>query len=142
MIQSGSAQIPEDKVSIILSFGDGSVGSINYFSNGPSRGYPKETLDIFCGGRALKGEDFRTTIGWGWPSFRRFRTRHQEKGQVQGCRMFLEAIEHGLESPTPLVTLIDSAVASLGAVRSAAENRSIDLDREFPRIPGLFGSRR
>ena len=39
-------------MSIALGFGDGSVGTINYFANGSAR-YPKETLEVFSEGRVL-----------------------------------------------------------------------------------------
>ena len=39
-----------------IKFENGSIGTINYFSNG-CKGYPKENLDIFCSGKIFKIEN-------------------------------------------------------------------------------------
>ena len=52
-----------DNVSVSLKFRDGSIGVINYFSNG-DRGYPKETIEIFSGGKILKLDNLETSRVW------------------------------------------------------------------------------
>ena len=42
----------QDTVAANLVFSDGSIGTINYFANG-SKSFPKERLEVFCGGRIL-----------------------------------------------------------------------------------------
>ena len=45
-----------------IEFGDGSIGCINYFSNG-SKSFPKERLDVFSSGRVLQLDNFRKLKG-------------------------------------------------------------------------------
>ena len=47
-----------DKMSIVLGFEDGSVGTVNYFANG-SKAYPKEQVEVFSEGRVLRLDNFR-----------------------------------------------------------------------------------
>ena len=54
----------DDTVSIDLSFADGSIGIIHYFSNG-SKAFPKERLEVFATGRILHLENFRKLTGYG-----------------------------------------------------------------------------
>ncbi len=75
----GSGPIREDKMSILLSFADGSVGTVHYFANG-SKSYPKETLEVFGDGRVIRMENFRITTGYGFKGFGTFRTWRQDKG--------------------------------------------------------------
>src|SRR5262249_42048245 len=47
-----AASTTDASVVISLRFSDGSVGTVHYFSSG-HRSFPKERLEVFCGGRAL-----------------------------------------------------------------------------------------
>ncbi|MFA6413682.1 MAG: bi-domain-containing oxidoreductase, partial [Syntrophales bacterium] len=67
----GNGMIREDRMSILLGFDDGSVGTVHYFANG-SKSYPKETLEIFGDGRVIWMGNFRVTTGYGFKGFRSF----------------------------------------------------------------------
>jgi len=56
--------VKEDKMSIVMSFEDGSMGTVNYFGNG-SKSYPKEMLEVFSDGRVLRLNNFRSWKGLG-----------------------------------------------------------------------------
>ena len=90
----GTAPIREDKMSILLTFADGSVGTVHYFANG-ARSYPKETLEVFGGGRVLRMENFRVTTGHGFKGFGSFRTWRQDKGHRAEIAAFVEAVAAG-----------------------------------------------
>ena len=47
-----------DTFSINLKFQDGSISSINYFSNG-NKSYPKEKIEIFANGNILLIDNFK-----------------------------------------------------------------------------------
>ena len=66
--------VTDDVVTITLSFADGSLGTIHYFANGHRR-FPKERLEVFCEGRVLQLDNFRSLRGMGWPGFRQMRLR-------------------------------------------------------------------
>jgi predicted dehydrogenase/threonine dehydrogenase-like Zn-dependent dehydrogenase len=107
-----------DTASIVLRFGDGSVGTIHYFANG-SRTLPKERLEVFAGGRVLQLDNFRRLQGFGWPGFRTMRLWRQDKGQRACARAFLEAVRSGGPSPIPLVELLEVSRVSIEVARAA-----------------------
>ena len=87
----GNGPIREDKMSILLGFADGSVGTVNYFANG-AKSYPKETLEVFSDGRVIRMENFRITTGYGFKGFRSFRTWRQDKGHRTEIAAFVDAV--------------------------------------------------
>ncbi|MCD4754727.1 MAG: Gfo/Idh/MocA family oxidoreductase, partial [Deltaproteobacteria bacterium] len=133
MVQSVSAcmagegfAVRTDKMSIVLGFADGSVGTVNYFANG-SKSYPKEMLEVFSEGRVLRMENFRITLGYGFKGFKRFRTLRQDKGHNAEVAAFVERIAGGGEALIPFEQLANTTAASFAAVRSAREGRTIIL---------------
>ena len=42
-----------------MNFEDGSIGTINYFTNG-AKSFPKEKLEVFCGGSILELNNFKS----------------------------------------------------------------------------------
>lgn len=99
-----------DSATITLAFEDGSIGTIQYLANG-HKGLAKERLEIFCGGRVLQLDNFRTLRGWGWRSSR-LGSGRQDKGQAACAQAFVEAIREGRPCPIALDELIEvSAIA-------------------------------
>lgn len=100
----------DDTFSLSLTFGDGSIGTIHYFSNG-SRSFPKERLEIFAGGRILQLDNFRSLKGYGWPNFSRMNLWRQNKGQVECARAFLNAVDdcEAHQVPIPVDELFEVA---------------------------------
>ena len=123
----GSVAIQEDKMSIVLSFKDGSVGTINYFANG-LKSYPKETLEVFSDGRVLRLENFRRVIGYGFAGFKKFRTMRQDKGHNAEYAAFVDLVTKGGPDPLiPLEQLANVTRATFAAVESARTGKSIRL---------------
>lgn len=87
----GNGPVREDKMSILLGFADGSVGTVHYFANG-AKSYPKETLEVFGDGRVIRMENFRVTTGYGFKGFRSFRTWRQDKGHQAEIAAFVKAV--------------------------------------------------
>ena len=73
----------KDTASIQLAFGDGSIGTIHYFANG-NKGFPKERLEVFCGGKILQMDNFKMLRGWGWKGFKKMKLWRQDKGHGAG----------------------------------------------------------
>ena len=80
---SPSDGIRNDKVTITLSFGDGSMGTIHYLANG-NKSFPKERLEVFCGGRILVLDNFRRLTGYGWKGFRADKVVAPGQGAFRG----------------------------------------------------------
>ena len=58
-----------DNFSIQLKFKNGSIGVINYFSNG-NKAFPKERLEVFSGNSIICLTNFRKLEAWGIKSFK------------------------------------------------------------------------
>jgi len=87
-----------DSVSFTMSFTDGSMGTVHYLANG-NKGFPKERLEAFCGGRILQIDNFRRMSGWGWPDFKRLNLWRQDKGTQACIQAFVDAVQHGKGLP-------------------------------------------
>jgi predicted dehydrogenase len=115
-----------DKMSIALSFGDGSVGTVNYFANGSKR-YPKESLEVFSDGRVLRMENFRVTRGYGFRQFHRFKTWRQDKGHRAEIAAFIARAFSGGKPLISFDQLQNTTLAALAAVESARTGKVITL---------------
>jgi len=106
--------ISEDKATLSLEFADGSGGTIHYLANG-HRAFPKERLEVFCGGRIVQLNNFRQMAGFGWPSFRKMNLWRQDKGQKACVAAFVAAIQSGKPAPIPFDELLEVAEATIAA---------------------------
>lgn len=96
----------DDKVIITMQFADGSVGTVHYLANG-DKGFPKERLEVFCGGKVLQLDNFRKLSGWGWKGFSKMNLWRQDKGQAACAKAFVDAVRNGTPAPIPLAELLD-----------------------------------
>ena len=101
-----------DTLSIGLKFEDGSIGTINYFANGP-KSLPKERLEIFSQGSALQLDNFRKLKGYSWPGFTKMNLWKQDKGQNECASAFLNAIKGKTTSPIPIEEIFEIAKVSI-----------------------------
>jgi predicted dehydrogenase/threonine dehydrogenase-like Zn-dependent dehydrogenase len=99
-------------LSITLGFADGSHGTIHYLSSG-HRGFPKERLEVFCAGRVLSLDNFRSLRGWGFSGFSRLRSLQQDKGQLGCARAFVGAIQSGCPMPIAACELLEVSRVSI-----------------------------
>jgi predicted dehydrogenase/threonine dehydrogenase-like Zn-dependent dehydrogenase len=120
------ADVCEDKMSITLRFSDGSIGTLHYFANG-SKDYPKETFELFCDGKILSLDNFRTLRGYGWRNFRKMKLFTQDKGHRAQFRGFLERIKTGGGPLIPFEEIANVTLASFAAVESAAGTGVIEV---------------
>jgi len=126
----GSAPVRDDKMSILLTFADGSVGTVHYFANG-AKSYPKETLEIFSDGRVIRMENFRLTRGYGFKGFGAFRTWRQDKGHRTEIATFVDAVIASGPAPIPFDQIVNATRASFAAVESARAGRVIPVPQEL-----------
>lgn len=91
-------KVRNDKVTITLTFKDGSVGTIHYLSNG-GKTFPKERLEVFCNGGVLQLDNFKRMEGFGWKGFKKMTLFSQDKGQYKCVKTFVDSIEKGEQAP-------------------------------------------
>ena len=96
----------KDTVSLLFSFEDGSIGSINYFANG-SKKFPKERIEVFCNNGILQLDNFKKLTGYGWPGFNKINLYQQNKGHKDEINAFIKAVKNGEPSPIPFKELIE-----------------------------------
>ncbi|MGB0578487.1 MAG: bi-domain-containing oxidoreductase [Limisphaerales bacterium] len=87
-----------DTVSLTLTFTDGSIGTIHYFANG-NKGVAKERLEVFCGGKVLQLDNFRSLMGHGWKGFNKMKLWAQDKGHRAEMKALVDAVGVGAGSP-------------------------------------------
>ncbi len=126
----GRMPVKEDKMSVVLSFADGSIGTVNYFGNG-NKSYPKEMLEIYSEGRILKLNNFRSVEGYGFRGFRKFQTWQMDKGHRAEVAAFVSLVEKGGKPLISFSDIVNVTLSSFAAVASAREGRWIDLEKEY-----------
>ena len=97
-----------DTVSIMLTFADGSLGTILYLANG-SKSFPKERIEVFAAGGILQLDNFRVLRTYGWKGGSTMRLWRQDKGQVACVQAFMDAVRSGKPAPIPRDQLIEVA---------------------------------
>jgi len=110
--------IQEDRMTFTLTFVDGSVGTVHYFSNG-SKAFPKERVEAFCAGRVLQLDNWRRLRGFGWPGFRGMAVRRQDKGHAAEMRALVQAIQRGESSPIPFDDIVEVTRVTFDVVEQA-----------------------
>jgi predicted dehydrogenase/threonine dehydrogenase-like Zn-dependent dehydrogenase len=114
----GAAGVPADSVSFTLCFADGSTGTVHYLANG-SKAFPKERIEVFCGGRILQIDNFRRMRGWGWPGFKRMNLWRQDKGTQACVQAFVDSVRQGREAPIAWEELAEVARVSIEVAEAA-----------------------
>ena len=119
--------VREDKTSITVYLGDGSIGTLHYFGNG-HKSYPKETLEVFCDRRVLRLENFRVLRGYGWSGFKSMKLRRMDKGHREEYIRFIRAIEGGGPPVIPFEEIANVTRTTFAAVESAASGQPVDIE--------------
>lgn len=102
----------KDKATITLKFSDGSIGTIHYFANG-HKAFPKERIEIFCEGKILQLDNFRSLRGYGWKRFKKLNLWRQDKGQNHCVKAFTQAIQNVGNPLIPFEELIEVSRTSI-----------------------------
>lgn len=110
----------QDSVVITLSFRNGSVASINYFSNG-SKKLPKEYIEVFSGGKAMVIDDFQTLNIYA-DKQSKIKFSGQDKGHRKGVEAFISSIKNGTPSPIAFNEVYLSTQVTFRVIESIQNN--------------------
>ena len=108
-------EVRSDKVTINLSFADGSFGAIHYLANGGSA-FPKERVEVFCDDAVLQMDNYRVLKGYGWKGFNKMKLMRQDKGQQACATAFINSVRDGTEPPIPYDEVMESSRISVEIV--------------------------
>lgn len=116
--QATGVAVRDDKMTITVTFADGSIGTLHYFANG-HKSYPKEKFDLFCDGKILHLDNFRKLKGFAWSNFKKMNLFSQDKGHKTEFHCFAERIAKGGEALIPFEDIENVTLATFAAVESA-----------------------
>jgi predicted dehydrogenase len=107
VISSKNKAPRDEQVTISLCFEDGSIGIINYLSNG-HKSYPKETLDIFVSGNVISLNNFLQIKTYGSCNIKGRKTLfRQDKGQNNCVQAFITSIVNNKPCPIDFNEIIE-----------------------------------
>jgi predicted dehydrogenase len=117
----------EDNVVLDFEFPDGSLGTLLYLANG-EKSFPKERVEVFCGGSAAALDDFRSLelARGGSRSVVRSRLK-QDKGHQAGWNAFLAAVRTGSQAPIPYDQLLGVTRATFAAVEALRSGQRVEI---------------
>jgi predicted dehydrogenase/threonine dehydrogenase-like Zn-dependent dehydrogenase len=120
----------EDNVVITLTYPDGSLGTLSYLANG-DKAFPKERVEVLCGGRAAVLDDFRSLelVANGHRQVFQSRLR-QDKGHQAEWKAFTAAIQSAGPVPIPYEQIFVVMQATLAAVDALRTGRSIKINEQ------------
>jgi predicted dehydrogenase len=117
----------EDNLVMTFRFPDQSLGMVSYLANG-DKSYPKEYLEVFCGGRIAVLNDWRKLelVAEGQRKVRRHAFR-QDKGHKNAWQAFLAAVHGEQEPPIPYEQLIGATQASFAALDALRSGETVKI---------------
>ena len=117
----------QDNLFILITFPDGSLGTINYLSNG-NRNVGKEYIEVFCGGKIGILDDFRSLTLSDDHNKKTIRSRvRQDKGHGAAWDVFIKAIKTGGKEPISYNEIIQVSYATLACQESLNTGEPVTL---------------
>lgn len=87
---------PEDNISIVVKFSNGSIGNLTYLANG-DKSMPKENIEVFGAGKVGVINDFKN--GTLFSGNKTMKLKSNSKGHKEEVEAFLSIAREGKESP-------------------------------------------
>jgi predicted dehydrogenase/threonine dehydrogenase-like Zn-dependent dehydrogenase len=113
-------------VSVNLAMENGSIASVNYYSNGNKK-VSKEYIEVYSAGTIAKIDDFKTLELKGLRSIKK-KYKGQDKGHATCVRTYLNSIQQGYNCPVPFIQSYLSMKATFAVNKSIRESRTIFVD--------------
>ena len=110
---------------ISLSFANGSIASISYFSNGNKK-VSKEWIEVFCDGTVLQIDDFRKTLIFS-DKTKIINYKKQDKGHKTEISEFINSVRNGTECPIPFNESYHTSLATFKVLDSIKTKKVINL---------------
>lgn len=114
-----------DTLVINLSFSNGSIANISYFSNG-SKKLEKEYLEVFSNGLVAVVDDFKKMKIYS-TKMSQSKLSSQDKGHSEEVRQFLQCIKEGRPSPISFEDIYLSTLTTFKILESIKNNKTIAI---------------
>jgi predicted dehydrogenase/threonine dehydrogenase-like Zn-dependent dehydrogenase len=125
----GSSRLADhDNVSLVVTFADGSTGTLCYNTVGDDAA-SKERIEVYGGGAVATLDDFRRLEITRDGSSNRTKAWNQDKGQESEMSETVEAFRTDGSGPIPFDELVAGMRAIFGARQSLRDEQPIDLPR-------------
>lgn len=106
-----------DTLSIIIKFSNGSIGNINYFSNG-SKSVSKEYIEIYQTGTTAILNDYKELLVYTKEKANKKKLFVQDKGQKNEVQLFIETIKNGNPAPIPFEEIYNASLVTFKVIES------------------------
>jgi len=113
-----------DTVTINLSFENGSIASICYFSNG-NKNVPKERIEVFCGTAYYVVDDFKLMHAISDKSEQKYKLKTQDKGHTKQFELIIDALKDDKDFPISFDEIYHSSLVTLLSLESILGSRTI-----------------
>ena len=120
------AQGHDDTLSISLKYENGSIGSIQYFANGP-KSLAKEYVEIYGHGTTAILKDFRELEIYGTGKPFKKKLLSQDKGQKNEVKSFIDSILKGEEPIIAPHEIFNTSEVTFKIIESIRTGKSIKL---------------
>ena len=119
-----------DNGSIHLKYKNGSLGIINYLSQG-HKSYPKERVEVFYQGKNFIIDNFRTTYAYGYGSPFKLSNKilktKQDKGHNNQFNLLIKNWSSKNDPLIPFECLVNTTKASFAALESLALRKEVKI---------------
>lgn len=119
-----NSNINSDNGTIILKYANGSLGVINYFSNG-HKSYSKERIEIYQSGKNIIIDNFKKIKYFGYG--KQNKTRFQNKGHYNQFKSWNNFLINGGKPLIEFNSLYNTSMASICAVESLKLGNWVDV---------------
>lgn len=115
-----------DTMTINLTYENGSIGTVSYFSNG-DKGLPKERVEVYCNGAAAILDDFRVLSLHAHGKRKEKKLLSQDKGQKAEVAAFIRSVLQGGSPPIPFDEIYTTSVVTFKALESVRSGQSVPV---------------
>jgi predicted dehydrogenase/threonine dehydrogenase-like Zn-dependent dehydrogenase len=123
----------EDKTTVLMTYADGSIGTLHYWANGP-KSYPKERLEVFSEGRVVVIENWRRLRSFGWKGVPRM-SIGLNKGHKAEIVSFINSVAQGGPPVIPFAELELVTRTCFAANQAAREGVTVWFSQEAGGTP-------
>jgi predicted dehydrogenase len=130
-LRNGKAPTLQDSLVATMTFANGAVASLTYVAEGDTA-YPKELVEVFCGGQVMVIDDFRVCTVAARGKCDQTKLGHVDKGHAREMQEFVSL---AAGKPSPILTFADCALstaATLAIIESLTTGLPVDITAVAP----------